>query len=110
MSDVSEPKSRGAIGRRIAEAFAGAGAGFLVWSIFGPGALGWWYEPPVKEVVSCAGAVRAAVGQFVVAQLVSALVGAVALSVVLFLSRRWWQKRKAVSAPASPPSPPSAGS
>ena len=37
MSEAMETKSRGAIGRRIAEAFAGAGAGFLVWSIVGPG-------------------------------------------------------------------------
>lgn len=86
---------------RIAESFAGSAVGFILWSIFGPGLLGWWYEPPVKEVVSCANAVRVAVGQFVIAQLVSALAGAVVLSLILFFIRRWWDKRKAAKASAS---------
>lgn len=88
--------------RRVAESMAGAAAGFLVWSIFGPNLLGWWYEPPVKDVISCSNAVRVAVGQFVMAQLVSALVGAVLLTLVLLLGRRWWAKRKA-SHVAAPP-------
>jgi glycopeptide antibiotics resistance protein len=71
----------------------GAVIGFTVTCIFGPGLLGWWYEPPVKEVFSCASSVRGAIGQFVIMQLISAAIGAVFVFVIVTLVRRRFGKR-----------------
>jgi hypothetical protein len=100
MADLVKPST---VWRRAGEVLAGSAVGFLAWSFVGPGLIGWWYEPPSKDAFSCAGSVRAALGKFVVMQLVSAVTGAVVLAVVLFVGRRWWARRHAPSAGPPPP-------
>ena len=75
----------------------GAAIGFIATCFFGPGLLGWWYEPPVKEAFSCASSVRSAISQFVVMQLISAAVGGILVSIVVLLVRRRFAKRAPVS-------------
>lgn len=94
-SPTPAPPTRSAIWRRIGEVLAGSALGFVIWSLVGPGMIGWWYEPPSKDAFSCAGTVRSALGQFVAMQMVSAVVGATILGLGLFLVRRWWAKRQA---------------
>lgn len=77
----------------------GAAIGFIATCFFGPGLLGWWYEPPVKEVFSCASSVRSAISQFVVMQLISAAVGGSLVLIIVALVRRRFAKRAGVSAP-----------
>jgi hypothetical protein len=84
------------LARRIGVQLAVGGVlGFAAWSILGPAVIAWWYEPPVKEMYSCATSVRAAVQQFVIAQLVCATVGATGTLIVVFLARRALSKRAA---------------
>jgi hypothetical protein len=75
--------------RRIGATLAvGAVLGFAGWSFAGPAVIGWWYEPPVKEIYSCASSVESAVRQFAIAQLVCAALGGIATSVIMYFVRR----------------------
>jgi hypothetical protein len=62
--------------------------GFAGWSFAGPGIIGWWYEPPVKEIYSCASSVESAVRQFVIAQLVCAALGGIATLLIAYFVRK----------------------
>lgn len=93
-----ESSSRSLVWRGVAVQLAvGAAIGFIATCFFGPGLLGWWYEPPVKEVFSCASSVRSAISQFVVMQLISAAVGGIIVTIVVLLVRRRFAKRAPVS-------------
>jgi hypothetical protein len=77
--------------RRVGTTLAVGGVlGFIGWSLAGPAVIGWWYEPPVKEIYSCASSVESAVRQFVIAQLVCAALGGIAVSLLVFFVRRAW--------------------
>ena len=82
-----------------AQLAGGAVVGFILSSVFGPTVISWWYEPPSRDAFSCASSVRTALGQFVTMQLVAAGVGALVLTLVVFLIRR------AVRRPEDKPSP-----
>ncbi len=79
--------------RLLIEMLVGGVTSFLLWSFFGPNIIGWWYEPPSKDAFSCATTVRGALGQFVQMQLIMAAGGAVLLGLLMFLGRRWLNKR-----------------
>jgi hypothetical protein len=72
----------------IAQLTGGAALGFAASCIFGPGVLGWWYEPPIKDAFSCASSVRDALAKFVTMELISAGSGAVLMLLVVFFVRR----------------------
>jgi len=75
--------------RRIGTTLAVGGVlGFILWSLTGPAVIGWWYEPPVKEIYSCASSVESAVRQFVIAQLVCAALGGIVVSLLVYFVRR----------------------
>ena len=50
----------------------GALLGVVLWSLVAPRVIGWWYEPPVKDALSCAPSVRRAIGDFLSAELIIA--------------------------------------
>lgn len=92
----------------------GALLGFVLWSIFGPQVVSWWYEPPSKDAFSCAGSVRGALGDFVKYQLLAALAGAIVVILLVLLARMLWARLfgrgktpppSVLGAPASPPPP-----
>jgi hypothetical protein len=79
--------------RRIGATLAvGAVLGFAGWSFAGPAIIGWWYEPPVKEIYSCASSVESAVRQFVIAQLVCAALGGIAVLLIAHFTRKAFGK------------------
>lgn len=67
---------------------AGALLGLLAWSFGGPTVVSWWYEPPVKDALSCAPSVRQAVTDFVKWGLGVAAVSAVVTLTLVSLVRR----------------------
>lgn len=67
--------------------------GFAGSSVAGPSVISWWYEPPSRDAFSCAGSVRTALSQFVTMQLICAGVGALLLTLVVFLVRRTLKSR-----------------
>jgi hypothetical protein len=68
----------------------GALLGLLVWSFGGPTVVSWWYEPPVKDALSCAPSVRQAVSDFVRWGLgVAAISALVTLTLVSLVRRRF---------------------
>jgi hypothetical protein len=96
------PSSGGARSRHFgAQLAGGATLGFAASCFFGPGFLGWWYEPPIKDAFSCASSVRAALSQFVKMQLISAAVGGVLAMVVVFFVRRALQRPEPPVQPAT---------
>jgi hypothetical protein len=76
---------------RIAVPLAvGALLGLLAWSFGGPTVVSWWYEPPVKDALSCAPSVRQAVSDFVRWGLgVAAISALVTLTLVSLVRRRF---------------------
>jgi hypothetical protein len=89
----------GVIIRRIGMSLAvGAVIGFTLSSIAGPSVIGWWYAPPIKDAFSCASSVRAALGQLIEMQLISAAVGGALAAIIVFFARR---HPKPSSAPVS---------
>ena len=75
--------------RRIGATLAvGAVLGFAGWSFAGPSIIGWWYEPPVKEIYSCASSVQSAVRQFAIAQLICAALGGIGTLVIMYFVRK----------------------
>jgi hypothetical protein len=66
----------------------GALAGLLGWSFGGPTVVSWWYEPPVKDALSCAPSVRQAVADFVRWGLGVAAITALATLTLVSLVRR----------------------
>ncbi|SRR5260221_2890882 len=98
---MQEQQPAASLARRLGlEAAIGAALGFVASSLGGPAVISWWYEPPSKDAFSCAGSVRTALSQFVVMQLICAVVGGAALAALLFLSRRFLKRRQARSAGA----------
>ena len=86
---ADEPVKTTSAAKRIAIGAAIGGViGFTIWSLVGPAVIGWWYEPPSKEALSCGGSVKMALSQFVTMQLISAAIGAVGLGVLLFVFGR----------------------
>jgi hypothetical protein len=79
----------------------GALLGLLLWSFGGPTVVSWWYEPPVKDALSCAPSVRQAVSDFVRWGLGVAAASALATLTLVSLVRN----RFGSSAP-TPPTPP----
>lgn len=68
----------------------GALLGLLGWCFFGPTVVSWWYEPPVKDALSCAPSVRQAVTDFVKWGLgVAAISATVTLTLVSLARRRF---------------------
>jgi hypothetical protein len=68
----------------------GALLGLVGWCLGGPAVVSWWYEPPVKESLSCAPSVRQAVSDFVRWGLgVGAASGVVTLVIVSLVRRRF---------------------
>jgi hypothetical protein len=88
--------------RRIGATLAVGGVlGFAGWSFAGPAIIGWWYEPPVKEIYSCASSVQSAVRQFVIAQFLCAALGGIATLLIMYFVRRTFGSNQ-----RSLPSPP----
>ncbi|HEX6241199.1 MAG TPA: hypothetical protein VFZ61_09915 [Polyangiales bacterium] len=77
----------------VAQVAGGAVIGFILSSVFGPTVISWWYEPPSRDAFSCASSVRSALGQFVTMQLICAALGAIALTLIVFLTRRAMRNR-----------------
>lgn len=89
--------------RRIGATLAVGGIlGFVGWSFAGPAVIGWWYEPPVKEIYSCASSVESAVRQFVIAQLVCAALGGIATQLIVYFVRRAFGGGRSVAPPPAP--------
>lgn len=100
MAEEKRPMS--ATVRFALAATVGALVGLVGSSLGGPAVISWWYEPPSKDAFSCAGSVKTALSQFVVMQLGCALVGAVALALIVFLVRRSRANRQGAAATPSP--------
>lgn len=84
----------------------GALAGFVLFCVFGPGLIGWWYAPPGRDALSCGPAVAAALGEFVKLQLGSAVGGSVVLLALMALFRSLVGKLRGSQGPAPAPAPP----
>jgi hypothetical protein len=65
----------------------GAVIGIVLWSLIAPRVIGWWYEPPVKDALSCAPSVRRAIGDFLVAEMIIAGLGALTLLILVTVVR-----------------------
>ena len=78
--------------------------GFSIWSFAGPAVIGWWYEPPVKEIYSCASSVEAAVRQFAIAQLICAAIGGIGTLLIAYFIRRAFGAGAPTPVPAKPES------
>jgi hypothetical protein len=92
--EVSTPPPSAA--RRVGASFAaGSALAFAATGFFGPGIIGWWYEPPSKDAFSCAGSVRDALAAFVKFQLISAAGGGAAMLLIVYLVRRSLAERAA---------------
>jgi hypothetical protein len=68
-------------------ALVGAVIGIVLWSLVAPRVIGWWYEPPVKDALSCAPSVRRAIGDFLVAEMIIAGLGALTLLILATVVR-----------------------
>jgi hypothetical protein len=97
---ADETKSMSPVSRIAIQLGAGALVGLTGSSIGGPSVISWWYEPPSRDAFSCAGSVKSALAQFVVMQLVCALIGGVGVAVLFFLASRARAKKKTASATA----------
>jgi hypothetical protein len=123
MSPPTPPAPRSALRRFAVIASTGALLGFVLFCMFGPRVMGWWYTPPAKEAFSCGASVSDALGEFVKFQLGAAVGGAAFVLILVALFRRLWNKvtgvgpapvpLAAISAdgnaplsPAAPPAPP----
>ena len=114
MSQPQPPASHGRpTWRRFAVVAAtGALLGFVMFCVFGPRVMGWWYTPPAKEAFSCGASVSDALGIFVKFQLGAACAGAALVLVGAALVRRLFAKKpapEAIAAIPPPPPPPPAG-
>lgn len=89
-----EPSAGSPLKVLAAQIAGGAVVGFVLSSVIGPTIISWWYEPPSRDAFSCAGSVRSALGQFVMMQLICAVVGAVLLTTSVFLVRRALKNRR----------------
>ena len=79
--------------RRIAVLIAvGALGGFVLFCVFGPGLVTWYWTTPAKDAFSCEPSVSEAVRGFVKLQMWSAVAGAVALLVLVVILRALWRK------------------
>jgi hypothetical protein len=69
---VAAPANSSAFMRFGVPPLLGAVIGIVLWSLVAPRVIGWWYEPPVKDALSCAPSVRRAIGDFLVAEMIIA--------------------------------------
>lgn len=100
MNETPIPVGTSAVRRTAIGSAVGSVVGFVVWSLVGPAIISWWYEPPSKDAFSCAGSVKTALSQFVTMQLISASIGAVAVTILSFVFRR--AKRMQGGTPTAP--------
>jgi hypothetical protein len=107
MSVPPSPASHGRPGLRRFAIVAATGAllGFVLFCLFGPRVMGWWYTPPAKEAFSCGASVSDALGIFVKFQIGAACAGAALVLVGAVLVRRLFAKKPphAEAAPESLP-------
>jgi hypothetical protein len=68
-------------------ALLGAVIGIVLWSLVAPRVIGWWYEPPVKDALSCAPSVRRAIGDFLVAEMIIAGLGGLTMLILVTVIR-----------------------
>jgi hypothetical protein len=101
---------RSALKRFAIVACTGALLGFVLFCVFGPRVMGWWYTPPAKEAFSCGASVSDALGEFVKFQLGAAVAGALAVLLLVALVRRLWTKFTQSPPPQSLPPGPAAAS
>jgi hypothetical protein len=92
MSPTTPPAPRSALKRFAVIASTGALLGFVLFCMFGPKVMGWWYTPPAKEAFSCGASVSDALGEFVKFQLGAAVGGAAFVLILVALFRRLWSK------------------
>jgi hypothetical protein len=91
-----EPSSSGSTLKLLgAQMAGGAVLGFVGSSLLGPGTIALLYKPPSGDAFSCADTVKTALGQFVAMQLTCAAIGAVGLTLIVFLVRRALRNRRA---------------
>jgi hypothetical protein len=83
-------------------ASTGALLGFVLFCVFGPKVMGWWYTPPAKEAFSCGASVSDALAEFVKFQLGAAVGGAGFVLLLVALVRRLWGKITGKTAAAQP--------
>jgi hypothetical protein len=83
-------------------AATGALLGFVLFCVFGPRVMGWWYTPPAKEAFSCGASVSDALAEFVKFQLGAAVGGSVLVLGLVALVRRFWSKVTAKPTAAPP--------
>ena len=102
MSSLPPPAPRSALRRFAIVAATGALLGFVLFCMFGPRVMGWWYTPPAKEAFSCGASVSDALAEFVKFQLGAAVGGAVFVLLLVALFRRLWSK---VTGKAATPAP-----
>lgn len=65
----------------------GALLGVVLWSLVAPRVIGWWYEPPVKDALSCAPSVRRAIGDFLMAEMIIAGLGGLTMLILVTVVR-----------------------
>jgi hypothetical protein len=92
MSPSTPAAPRSALKRFAVIASTGALLGFVLFCMFGPKVMGWWYTPPAKEAFSCGASVSDALGEFVKFQLGAALGGAASVLILVALFRRLWTR------------------
>jgi hypothetical protein len=122
MPNAPSPRAPSAFRRFAIVAGTGALVGFVLFCVFGPRVIGWWYTPPAKEAFSCGASVADALSEFVKLQLGAAVLGAILVLCMVAFARWLWAKvtRKgapepalAAPAPATPAAPepgPASGS
>ena len=98
---ADENKSLSPVARIAIQLGAGAFFGLTAAGLGGPSVISWWYEPPSRDAFSCAGSVKSALGQFVVAQLTCGAIGAVGAAALYFFAGRALAKKKSASAATS---------
>jgi hypothetical protein len=81
---------------------AGLIVGVFFWELFGQGLITVKYGS-LGSSVTCAPDVKKALSDFDSGLRLSALIGAVSCSVLVFVGKRWWRKRKLAA--ANPPAP-----
>ena len=80
----------------------GALVGAVLFALFSPQVISWYFSPPAELAFSCKSAVEWGIEVFRKAMFTGMLLGAIA-AVVLFFAARSWRKPAASSTPALKP-------